>query len=188
MKMWVIAFGLTQAVVFGVLAVSVMRLRESKVSLVDNKRNAEICKQLAAEIRGLRQLESVAEENNSTAQLENSAVLAIASKCRINETQIRSIQRIPPESISGTEYIQQGISVMMTNVSLFQVNKFAIEAEHASGNPKTTLISLNEASRRSDSNVTAGRIPHPELWNAQVILTQLVYDATSHSKPPARSP
>ncbi|QDV42566.1 hypothetical protein Enr13x_24140 [Stieleria neptunia] len=186
MKRSLLVFGVFQAVIFAVIAVSVIRWSEARAALRDNQRNEALCKQLAAEIRGLRQLGSVAKERVPEKDFGNATILELAATCRIGEGQVRSIQRIPSAPVPDTDYQQQGISIHLSRVTFFQVSKFALELEKLHGNPKTTIVSLMAVGDRRGTREAERTRATLELWNAELILTQLVYDATSKTTRSAR--
>lgn len=166
---------MVEAVLLASIMLAALRFSESKASLNDAAFNVQRGSQLASQIESLRKLSSVASESVEPEELSNQRLVDVARGCGISEKQMRSINRLTPSKIENTDYQRQDISIELNRVSMEQIVKLTLAAEQFPGKLSATSLNLTHAGSTSQNR----RGPaNEEQWNAQMILTQLVYIAT----------
>ena len=155
------------------LIVSFLPMREARATLLDSRHNVQACEQLAIEIKQMRGLNSVANDHAEGPGMTNAKIIATVRELGMSEAQVRSVQRLMPADVEGTEYQRQDVSLILNSVSMQQVVRFLLKIEKDFSSTKATSLNLSVA-RNSRRNTQPG-----ERWNAQVTLTQLVYLARS---------
>ncbi len=173
---WMIA---CETCLFSFLVVSLLQLSDAKAAFNDSFRNAKYCDQLRSDIATLRSMSSVADERQSGEELTNSQIIRVAADCGMAENQVTSIQRMAPLKMDGTDYQREDIAIDFRSASMQELIQFGLEMERLRGTSKLTQIILRHqptAGRRSDAVVTTPEAT--ERWNAELILTQLVFVAT----------
>lgn len=151
-----------------------MRSGDARQSLLDSVQNERICEQSAAEILGLRQLESVARERGKDGDLENSELVRAVIQSGVTERQIQSIRRLRAAPITGDSYKQENIQISLQAVTVEQIIRCMLQIEENSGAPRATQLRM-VAAPSTDSTHVGKR----EDWNMELVLTQLVFVATS---------
>ncbi len=164
----------TQALLLALMIWMGLRLSDAHASLKDSADNEKLAVKLAAEIEQLRAMDSVANDDENQVRIENSQVVELARMCGVTEPQIASIQRLPSEGIKNTDYQRHDTSLQFRAVTMEQLLRMGLIMERERPSAKVTAIHL-----------TSNRLPNAqhkgnqELWNVELILTQLVYVARS---------
>ena len=162
--------------------VSVLRLSEAHASLEASTRNDRFCERLASDIQQLRRMGSIAEEKQTASDLGNSRLVRLATECGMAENQVTSIRRLLPLAIDGTDYQRQDVSIELQSVTMQQLVTMAIKAEDLRGSAKVTSMNLTSVRPTSRAAVLNSRDESGELWNAELILTRLVFVARSATR------
>jgi len=183
---------LLEAALLSLIALSWIWMSEAKAAFNDCTQNEQDCQRLVSEIETLQKMGAVATEDRSDSDFGNAALIKIAVACGMSENQLTSLRRHATLQIDGTDYRQQDLSVVLREVSLEQLLRFAIQVENQHDSVKTTAINLiNGQSLQRQRRIvkpTAAkgekdRTNDPtEKWNAELILTQLAYVATSATR------
>jgi hypothetical protein len=167
-----------EAVLLALIVLSVSRLSEAKAALNDSSRNHQVCTQLADEIETMRGMTSVADETQETATLGASQLIALARECGMDERQVSSIQLPVAVEVEGTDYQRQDISIDLDAVTMEQLIRLALKSENLRDSAKITAINLTSNRQPAVRRQTEVQ-DSAELWNAELILTQLKYTARS---------
>lgn len=170
------ALGIQLALLIAIV-ISVLWLQEAKASFQDTWRNQVLCSQLSEEILDLRNLQSVAQDKDVDEDLSNRKLIDLATTFSISENQLQSIQRLIPTKIENTDYSRQDISVTLKSIALPKLLELALALEEQHPSTKITSIRLSSSrqARFRNEAVPAGS---EEVWNADLVLTQLVFAAT----------
>lgn len=160
-------------VLLAVMVIAALRMNEAKASLADSQINLRAGEQLALEIKQLRGLKSIADEETDISSLSNIRIMEIVRQLGMNESQVRTLKRLVPAPIDGTDYQHQDVSIRLNGVTLEQVFQFLLQVEQGPSSAKATSLRLDMA--RSSGRETQS----DERWNAQLTLTQLLYLARS---------
>lgn len=164
---------------------SILRWSESRIAFEDSVANERYASQLKDDVLRLRSMESVAQESQAADPLSNSKLIEIAVECGMRENQITGIQRLLPVQLGSTDYQQQDISVSLRAVTLQQIIQFGLNVESRENAKKITRISLRHASTSLGERSEIGSFEttdYMEEWNAELILTQVVFTATRASR------
>lgn len=181
-----------ETVLLSLIALSWIWMSEAKAAFNDSTQNEQDCRRLVSEIETLQKMGAVATEDRSDSNFGNAALIKAAVVCGMTENQLISLRRHPPLHIDRTDYRQQDLSVVLREVTMEQLLSFAIQVENQHDSVKTTAINLIngrslQRQRRSVKPTAAktgkGQPNGPtEKWNAELILTQLAYVATSATR------
>lgn len=153
-----------------------LSLQSARAGYLDMIGQLNECQLLANEITSLRQERSVASRSTLESPLTNDVLLTILTQAEIDQTKLAQIERLPPSPIPNTEYVRDDAIVRLTNATLEEVVKMIVAADRSDQGISATSLNLawprGSASSSSDA----------EVWNVDVVLTHLVYDATSQSR------
>lgn len=169
-----------ESVLVATILVAFLRLGEAKAAYLDSSKNQRDCRSLKMEITKLRRLTSVAEETQPAASIANSQIIRLASDCGMTENQVSSIQRLSPVSVEDTDYERQDVAINIRAATMPQILQLALNAEAQRVSAKVTQMSLSH--QRNTPGVNQMDIVQAERWNAELILTQLVFVATRAAK------
>lgn len=167
------------------ISVFSLQLSESQSAFEDAVANERHSRQLKEDILQLRSMESVADESKWTEELSNSRIIQIAAESGMREDQVASIQRLTPIQIEKTDYQQDDIAIEFRSATMQELILFGLKVEGLEDASKVTRISLRDASTNANSRRTrgdSGERTEPERWNAELILTQIVFTATRASR------
>ena len=187
-----ICLTIVQTVLLSLIAVSWLWMSEAKGAFQDSARNERDCRTLVAEIETLQAMGAVATEDRTESGFGNAQLLQTAVSCGMTENQVASFRRQTPVQIDGTDYRRQDLSVVLRDVTLEQLLSFGIRIESEYDTVKTSAINLisgrslqRQYNGVKPSSVDAVKPPlndPPETWNAELILTQMAYVATSATR------
>ncbi|MEM8735168.1 MAG: hypothetical protein AAGG44_13140 [Planctomycetota bacterium] len=144
-------------------------LEDGRVGAADAQRNLARIQALKEEIVRLRSQENQAVMADESSDLSISDLLPIAEQAGINESQLKDPRALTTRAFPDSPYRYEDLQIRLTNVLAEQVAKFSVAAENASEGCQVSLL-------RMDAQ-TLNQLDGPELWNATLILTRLVYDA-----------
>lgn len=165
------------AMIGTLLAASVLgtlQLTEARQASEDAMRNLQACQTLAAQIQELRGMDTIASDSHVTESVVTASILELARAAGISEGQISGIERLPSATIPTTEYARDDAILKLTGVTMEQVVRLMLAASASEQEITPTSLSLVDSGARGAAN--AG----PELWNAELALTHLIYAATSN--------
>jgi hypothetical protein len=149
-------------------------LVEARSSALDAQANLESCQVLADEIVLLRDRETVASDSNVSAEILNAAILELISKAGIPEQQIAEINRVPSVPIAETEYVREDVAISLSGVTIRDAVEFMLlMSESDLGAVPTGLRLVPSRANSRDSEGT-------ERWDVELMLTHLVFAATSN--------
>jgi hypothetical protein len=164
-----LAFGsLVAASIFGAL-----RLSDARSAALDAKQNLSACEHMRDEILVLRESELVASDGEISGALVNASILKLTSEVGVAESQVGGIQRLPAIAIEKTEYRREDIALTLAAVTVEQLVELVLRAPAITQGAVPTALSLTPPPE------VQGQQPQDERWHAEVILTRLVFNATS---------
>lgn len=159
------------------LLVSFLEWRESGAACQDTLKNHQIGQRLTTEILAMRDLKTVANDQE-VADMPNSRVVDIARRSGIGSRNVVAIERLEPIDIEGSDYRQRDTSIELREVTMEQVVKLMLSIESQVGVGKVTSANFSQRSGRRPASAAGST----ELWNTQLILTQLDFTATSQGR------
>ncbi|WP_218933570.1 hypothetical protein [Rubripirellula lacrimiformis] len=152
---------------------------DAEAAFNDSTNNELKCNRLTSDIAVLREMSSVADDRQSGTELTNSQIVRMAADCGMAENQVTSIQRMDPMKIEETDYQREDIAIDFRSVTMQELIQFGLTAELARGASKVTQIRLNhQPALPSAAKASLAGTKARETWNANLILTQLVFAAT----------
>ncbi len=168
-------FIIAQACLLALLSVFGLMVYESGISVQDAYANSIVCERYASEIEQLQKVESVAGERSVDNMVGTPEIVALSRKCAISDANIRTIKHLTPMPIEGTDYERQDVQIDLQRVSMEQIIKLALGLQADFDSTRVTSLRLTAA---GPATSLPGRNFAIETWNAQLILTQLVFVAT----------
>ncbi len=176
-----LAMGLIQVALIAWVVISMLRLSEAKTAMGDAYENREACERLSAEIKSLRKMETVAQDDDSDEPISNSSLVQLASECGMSSDSITLINALTPIPIQDSDYQSQDVSIQLESVTVEQLVKLALRIERGKHGAKVTSIQLT-GQRTANHGKNLGKTAADERWNARLILTQLLFTARSASR------
>lgn len=173
----VLWFFAAEVVLLSFMAVSLLQYSEATASLNDCVFNQQASERLVSDIRTLRNRRSVAEEDETSTEIDNRQLVTWARQSGMQEDQVVSIRRLIPSTIEKTEYQRHDTTIELRSATMEQILGFALRIEETRSTSRITQINLtsDQGYRRNVAETSDSR----EKWNVQLILTQLVYGARS---------
>ncbi len=173
LKSWTTFLVGVEVLLVVLIVVACYRIGEAKSAFTDTVANQRLCQKLAADIGTLRKMSEIAQETEPQLSFGNADLVRLADQCGMSESQLGSIQRLAPLAVEGTDYQRQDIALELRGVTMEQVLRLSLKLEESHSSTKVTSLQI-AAARRSSSLTTSDGA---EIWNTQLILTQLLYVA-----------
>jgi hypothetical protein len=155
-----------------VVAVSGLRLKESRASAIQATANLEKCRQLSAQIAALSERPVHASLGETASAIFVRRVEESASKAQIEPAKLMRIDPQPARRIGDTSYLEQPTFVDLKQVTLAQLVTFLEEC--TAGDTKLTVTALRLTAPRENLPTADS-----ESWSVEVTLTQLVFSPQS---------
>lgn len=162
-----------QATLIVLMILSALQLGDAQSSLEDSARNKKLAVKLASQVKQLRAMKSVANDDEKQVRVDNLQVVELAKMCGVSELQIASIQRLGVEHVENTEYERHDTSLRFRTVTMRQLLQMGLVIERERTFAKVTAIYLTNGRQAPQDDSSE------DLWDAELILTQLLYVARS---------
>ncbi len=132
------------------------------------------CQQLVREIAGLRHRPRVASLESESPQQTIGRVIEAQGQCQIAPQSLVAVSPTAPTRLGNTEYQVRTTELVLQQVALDQLHRFASALGRNDDGQVVRELSLTPEPAR---NAIASN--GLELWNTRLILTQLIYSPTS---------
>lgn len=150
--------------------------QSAKAGYTDMANQVRECQMLAKEIVELRNERSVASRSTQESPLSNEPILSLLKEADIADNKLGRIERLTPKAIPETEYVRDDAVISLTGLTLEELIRVIVAADNSSQEMTPTSLILGWPGQSTDS------LRQPETWSVDVILTHLVYDATSQKR------